>query len=141
MSSVFTKIIDGDIPGRFLWSDPTCVAFLTIEPLRPGHALVVPREEVDHWVDLEPEVAGHLWLVARLIGLAQREEFEPARIGLLIEGYGVPHAHLHVWPSIGTDDFNPASVDRSPDDGLMDDAARRLRDRLRAHGHGEHVPD
>lgn len=141
MATLFTKIIDGEIPGRFVWTDSSCVAFLTIEPVRPGHTLVVPREEVDHWVDLDPVLADHLVHVARHIGLAQREEFDPVRIGLLIEGYGVPHAHLHVWPSVSTEDFNPANVDRSPDDEVMDDAAQRLRDRLRARGHGEHVPE
>lgn len=54
MASLFTKIIDGEIPGRFVWKDDRCVAFLTIEPLTPGHALVVPREEVEVWTDLTP---------------------------------------------------------------------------------------
>lgn len=138
--SLFTKIIDGTIPGRFVWSDPRVVAFLTIEPLRPGHTLVVPREEIDHWLDLPGDLAQHLFDVARLIGEAQRAEFNPARVGVLIEGYGVPHAHLHVWPSASTADFNPAAADRGPAPEAMDHAAARLRARLREHGHGEFVP-
>jgi len=140
MSSVFTKIIDGDIPGRFVWSDEFCVAFLTAEPLQMGHTLVVSREEIDHWLDVPDDLAQHLLTVARVIGSAQREEFEPNRVGLLIEGYGVAHVHLHVWPSKSPADFDPGNVDRDPDPEAMDSAAERIRARLRAQGHGESVP-
>ncbi|GAB2593452.1 HIT family protein [Pseudactinotalea suaedae] len=140
MTTLFTRIIDGEIPGRFVWSDDVCVAFLTIGPLQLGHAMVVPRAEVDQWVDLEPDVAAHLFEVARLIGVAQREEFDAERIGLLIEGYEIPHAHVHVWPSRSAADFDVAQVMTDVPDADMDDAAVRLRDRLRAHGH-THVPE
>ena len=60
MSTVFTKIIDGDLPGRFVWSDDVAVAFLSINPLGPGHTLVVPRAEVDHWVDADAALLAHL---------------------------------------------------------------------------------
>ena len=135
MATLFTRIIDGEIPGRFVWSDDLCVAFLTIGPLQLGHAMVVPRVEVDQWVDLEPDVAAHLFEVARHIGLAQREEFGAKRIGMLIEGYEVPHAHVHVWPSQSGADFNPGNVLTDVADADMDEAAARLRSRLRAHGH------
>ena len=71
MPSLFTRIIDGEIPGRFVWKDDHCVAFLTIEPMRPGHTLVVPRKEVDHWIDLDSELSAHIFEVARVIGRAQ----------------------------------------------------------------------
>lgn len=135
MASLFTRIIDGEIPGRFVWSDEVCVAFLTIAPLQLGHTMVVPRAEVDQWVDLEPDVAAHVFKVARLIGRAQREEFGAERIGLLIEGYEVHHAHVHVWPSRSPADFDHANVLTDVPDADMDDAAARLRERLRAHGH------
>lgn len=137
MATLFTRIIDGEIPGRFVWSDEVCVAFLTIGPLQLGHAMVVPREEVDQWVDLDPDVAAHLFEVARLIGRAQREEFDAPRIGLLIEGYEIPHAHVHVWPSRSAADFDPHNVLTDVTDADMDQAASRLRDRLRSHGHGQ----
>ena len=60
MPSIFTRIIDGEIPGRFVWRDEACVAFLDVRPLNRGHVLVVPRAEVDHWVDLDAETASHL---------------------------------------------------------------------------------
>ena len=63
MPSLFTRIIDGEIPGRFVWKDDHCVAFLTIEPMRPGHTLVVPRKEVDHWIDLDAQLCAHIFEV------------------------------------------------------------------------------
>ena len=92
MPSVFTRIIHGELAGRFLWRDELCVVFLSIAPLRPGHALVVPRVEVDHWIDLPPETATHLMAVAQVVGKAQQVAFEPARIGLMIAGFEVPDA-------------------------------------------------
>ena len=81
MPTIFSRIISGELPGRFVWRDPSVVAFLSIEPMRPGHVLVVPREEVDHWIDLDPELAGHLFVVAQQIGKAQRLEWNPLRAG------------------------------------------------------------
>jgi len=98
MPTVFTRIIDGEIPGTFVWKDDQCVAFLSINPVHPGHTLVVPRAEVDEWTDLEPDLAAHLMTVAQTIGQAVKQAFSPVRVGLLIAGLEVPHAHLHVMP-------------------------------------------
>lgn len=140
MATLFTKIIDGDIPGRFVWSDEQCVAFLTIEPLRPGHTLVVPREEVPVWTQLEPELLAHLTSVAQRIGQAQQAEWDSPFVGLLIAGFDVPHVHLHVWPTWGPDDHDLRNADGSPDPAAMDDVARRLRERLRGLGAADSVP-
>lgn len=134
MASLFTKIINGEIPGRFIWSDDICVAFLTIEPRTPGHTLIVPRVEVDQWVDLDQATATHCFTVAQTIGHAQREEFTAQRIGFLIEGYEVAHAHLHVWPSQSPADFEPVAAVPGTT-AALDDAAQRLRSRLRGQGH------
>jgi len=135
--TLFTRIIDGEIPGRFVWRDDRCVAFLTIAPLRPGHTLVVPVEEVDHWVDLEPELAGHLFQVARHVGKAQMSAFSPERVGLIIAGLEVPHTHLHVIPIRSEADLDFRKADPTPSPTGLDDAADRLRSALRAAGHGE----
>ena len=92
MASIFTLIINGDIPGHIIYRDELCAAFLTIEPLSPGHTLVVPIEEIDHWIDLEPDLAGHLFQVAQNVGRAIDRVFEPMRVGMLIVGDEVPHA-------------------------------------------------
>lgn len=98
MPSIFTRIIDGDLPGTFVWRDPECVAFLSINPVQPGHTLVIPREEVDHWIDLDSTLAAHLVVVAQTIGRAQHAAYAGVRVGLLIAGLEVPHTHLHVIP-------------------------------------------
>jgi diadenosine tetraphosphate (Ap4A) HIT family hydrolase len=108
--SIFTRIIDGELPGHFVWRDDECVAFLSIAPLREGHALVVPRLEVDHWLDLPPELVAHLMVVAQRIGRAQQAAFNPARVGMIIAGMEVPHTHLHVIPIDREADLNFANA-------------------------------
>jgi len=137
VASVFTKIIRGDLPGRFVWRDDEIVAFLTIQPLRPGHTLVVPVEEVDHWTDLEAGLCGRLMQVAQQVGQAQRKAFRPRRIGLAIAGLEVPHVHLHVTPLDTMRDLDFGSVDPSPSDASQDDAAERIRAALREMGCAE----
>lgn len=137
MATLFTRIIDGEIPGRFVWRDERCVAFLTIAPIAAGHALVVPRAEVDHWIDLDDETAAHLMVVARAVGSAQQVAFAPNRIGMIIAGLEVPHTHLHVIP-IETEadlDFRRADAGVAPE--RLDEAAEALRAALRAAGHPE----
>ena len=136
MPTIFSRIISGEFPGRFVWRDSTVVAFLSIEPMRPGHMLVVPREEVDHWIDLDAKLAAHLFVVAQQIGRAQQLEWNPQRVGALIVGEEVPHVHIHVVPINNVSELSFAGVDRSPASDAMDDAAERLRARLRELGHG-----
>lgn len=140
MPTLFSRIIQGELPGRFVWSDERCVAFLTIAPLRPGHALVVPRDEVDEWTDADEDLLARLMLVARRVGDAQKSAFDAPRAGLIIAGFEVPHAHLHVFPSWGIDDFDFGNVDHDPDPAGLDTAADLLRTALREAGYGEHVP-
>ena len=140
MATLFTKIIEGEIPGRFVWRDDRAVAFLTIAPIRPGHVLVVPIEEVDHWVDLDPDLAAHLVEVSRQVGRAQMQAFVPARIGVIIAGLEVPHCHLHLIPIGSEADLNFARADHDPDPAALADATDRLRAALRDQGHADQVP-
>jgi histidine triad (HIT) family protein len=139
MSTLFTKIIDGELPGRFVWSDDRAVGFLSINPLGPGHTLVVPREEVDNWIDAEPGLLAHLTAVAHAIGAAQRTIWEAPRVGLVIVGFEVPHLHLHVFPAWKMADFDFARAAQSVDAAEQDAHADALRGALRAAGHAEHV--
>jgi histidine triad (HIT) family protein len=141
MATLFTRIIEGEIPGRFLWRDDRAVAFLTIAPITSGHALVVPRDEIDHWLDLEPDWAAHLTQVAQQIGRAQQSVFEPVRVGMMIAGLEVPHCHLHVLPIDSEADLSLARADHNPDPATLDDNAESLRAALRDLGHGDHVPE
>jgi diadenosine tetraphosphate (Ap4A) HIT family hydrolase len=123
MATLFTKIIDGQIPGQIVWSDDVCAAFLDLEPLTQGHALVVPRAEVDHWVDLDPATLGHLLDVAARLGRAQLAAFGGERVGLIVQGFEVPHAHVHVFAASGPGDFDLAARSRRSPEQLADDAA------------------
>ena len=127
MATIFTMIINGDIPGRFVWRDERVVAFLTIEPITPGHVLVVTVDEVDHWIDLEPGLLDHLMAVSQTIGRAVDRAFAPAKVGVMIAGLEVPHVHVHVIPMMGEGDLNFANADSSPSDESLDDAAERIR--------------
>jgi histidine triad (HIT) family protein len=137
MPTVFTRIIDGELPARFVWRDERCVAFLSIAPLKPGHTLVVPRREVDHWIDLDPAENEHLVRVAQAIGRAQQRAFSPVRIGMMIAGLEVPHVHLHVLPIDGVHDMDFANADAHPDPAALDAAAQAIRAELRAEGRAE----
>ena len=140
MSTVFTKIIDGDLPGRFVWSDDVAVGFLSINPLGPGHTLVVSRVEVDHWVDADPGLLAHLTEVAHAIGLAVRELWQPPRVGLLVAGFEVPHLHVHVFPAWNMAAFDFANAAKVVDAAEQDGHRDTLRAALRDAGHGAHVP-
>ncbi|WP_026540115.1 HIT family protein [Paenarthrobacter nicotinovorans] len=140
MSTLFTKIINGEIPGRFVWKDQDVVAFLTIAPITPGHTLVVPREEVDSWTHASPELLAKVMDVAQSIGKVQEELFDAKRVGVLMEGFEVDHLHVHVWPAYSTADFEIHNVDHNPDPAVMDATAVKLRAALRSAGHGDAVP-
>ena len=118
-----------------LWEDDDCVAFLDVRPLAPGHVLVVPRQETDQWTDLGPKLAGHLTEVGHDIGRAQMTVFTPARIGLVIAGFEVPHAHMHVVPINGMGDLDFALANGNPDQGELDSQLEQLRAALRDAGH------
>jgi histidine triad (HIT) family protein len=134
VATIFTRIIEGELPARFVWKDDACAVFLSISPLRPGHALVVPRQEVDHWIDLDADLLVHLFETAQAIGKAQMAGFKPARIGVAIAGMEVPHCHIHVVPIEKVQDLNFANQDPKPDPKMMDDAAATIRRELRRLG-------
>ncbi|MGB6056902.1 MAG: HIT family protein [Microthrixaceae bacterium] len=135
--SVFTLIINGDLPGRFVWRDDRVVAFLTIAPLRPGHTLVVPIEQVDHWTDVDADLWQHISTVQHIVGKAIMSAFSPKRVGSIIAGLEVPHCHVHLVPIDSESQLSFANVDHSPDPADLDDAAERIRAALREMGRPE----
>ncbi|HEY3831983.1 MAG TPA: HIT family protein [Acidimicrobiia bacterium] len=137
MPTLFTRIIGGELPGRFVWRDPDVVAFLTIEPFAPGHTLVVPRAEVDHWIDMPSELNTKVFETARLIGQAVQRAFKPRRVGLLIAGEEVPHAHVHVIGFENVGQLSFAAVDRNVNAETFDANAEKIRAELRAMGRPE----
>lgn len=129
MGSVFTKIINGELPGRFVYRDEKAVAFLTIEPVAYGHTLVVPVEEVDRWTDLDPELWVHCNEVAQRVGKAIVKAFDAPRAGYMIAGFEVPHAHIHIFPASDMSGYSLANVMRmdETDPEQMDAAAEKIR--------------
>ncbi len=141
MTTIFTRIIEGEIPGRFVWRDDRVVAFLPIAVMAPGHTLVVPIEPVDHWIDVDPELNAYLWTVAQTIGRALQEAFHPNRVGVLVVGDEVPHTHVHLVPFQRVSEVGFAGQDTNPDPAEMDANAALIRATLRAQGNGASVPD
>lgn len=141
MSTLFEKIIDGEIPGHFVWQDHSCVAFLSIDPQTDGHTLVVPREPIDQWLDADQKLMVELIAVAGVIGRAQRTEWQSKRVGLVVEGFLVPHLHVHVFAVNSPDDFDQRNITHGQDQEILAGNAERLRTRLREDGHAAHVPD
>ena len=130
MATVFTKIINGEIPGRFVYEDADIVAFLTIAPMTQGHTLVVPREELDNWQDIEPAAFVRVMEVSQLIGKAVCKAFDTERSGVIIAGLEVPHLHVHVFPARDLSDFGFANVDQNPSAESLDEAQSKIKDAL-----------
>ena len=98
MSSIFTKILSGALPGHYVWKDEYCFAIMTIQPIRAGHLIVIPNEEVNHWDDVPPATAAHMMLVAQKIAKGIKAVIPCKRVGVTVIGLEVPHAHVHLMP-------------------------------------------
>jgi diadenosine tetraphosphate (Ap4A) HIT family hydrolase len=127
VTTLFTKIINGELPGRFVYEDDEVVAFLTIEPMTQGHTLVVPRAEIDQWQNLDKAVFGQIMAVSQLIGKAVCRAFDADRAGVIIAGLEVPHLHVHVFPTRSLSDFGFAHVDRNPSPASLDEAQAKIK--------------
>lgn len=141
MASVFSMIRDGELPGRFLWRDDVCFAILTINPITPGHALVIPNDEIDHWLDVDLDTWRHCNDVAMHVGKAINETYDYERVAVAVAGFEVPHMHIHVIGADSMADMSFARAEQNPDSDRLDADAARIRDALRAAGHAEVVDD
>ena len=124
MATVFTRIINGELPGRFVYTDDLVVAFLSIMPLTEGHTLVVPRQEVDQWTDAGEPLLHHCMDVARRIGNAAKQAFSAPRAGLVIAGLEVPHLHVHVFPAWSLEDFSFSRAKPASEEEIREAAAK-----------------
>jgi histidine triad (HIT) family protein len=127
VTTIFSRIIAGEIPGTFVWRDERCVGFMSVNPLAHGHVLVVPIEEIDHWIDAPADLASHLFSVAHVIGLAQRAAFRCERVGVIVAGYEVPHAHIHVVPTNDMRELSFANAASSVEREELERAAAAIR--------------
>lgn len=134
MSSLFTQIRQGEIPGHVLWDDGRCFAILTIKPIRVGHLLVIPHQEVDHWDDMDADLNAHVFRVASVLSRTLRSLFPCEKVGLMIAGLEVRHTHLHLIPVTAISDLNFALAQERADDAQLE-TANRIRQALRDAGH------
>lgn len=126
-SSIFTRIINGEIPAYKIYEDDQVIAFLDIFPLTEGHTLVIPKHQVDHIWDLNDDEYKYLWEVVKKIGSHIREVISPPRVGVVVEGFGVPHAHIHLVPIYHSNDLKlPQDRSGEPDHEALAKMATRL---------------
>ena len=130
MPSVFTRIINGELPGRFVYQDDAVVAFLTIAPVQPGHTLVVPRQEIDDWLDLPAALRDQVFAVSQKVGAAIDRAFSPTRVAVLLLGLEVPHVHVHLLPINSEAEIDFGRADAHPDPAALDEVAERIRAEL-----------
>ena len=126
MPSVFTRILDREIPGRFVYEDEHCAAFLTIAPVTPGHTLVVTRREVDDWLQLEDAERDALWAACAVVGKAIDAVYQPAKVAAMLIGLEVPHVHVHLIPIDSESQLDLAKADPNQDPAVLDETARTL---------------
>lgn len=129
MASVFSLIMEGKIPGHFVYQDDTAIAILTIQPIREGHVLVIPRAEVDQWSDLPMDTAAHLMKVSHKIANTMKTLFPCTRIGMMIAGLEVPHTHIHLVPMDSMDDLSFAFA-KNADGEALKKTAEKIRNSL-----------
>jgi len=106
MATIFSKIVKGEIPSYKIAENEDYFAFLDINPLTKGHTLVIPKHETDYIFDLNEELYMGLWLFSRKLGQAIESVVDCKRIGLIVMGLEVPHAHIHVVPMNTENDLN-----------------------------------
>jgi len=126
MASIFTKIINGEIPCYKVAESETCFAFLDINPLSKGHTLVVPKKEVNYIFDLDDELYTDLMLFAKEVGKAIEKVVPCERIGVTVIGLEVPHAHVHLIPINGISDMNFSKPKLSLDKDELAELAARI---------------
>ncbi len=106
MSSIFTKIVNKEIPAHIVAEDDSFLAFLDINPLAKGHVLVIPKKEVDYFFDLDDDTLSGLTLFSKRVAQAIEKSIECLRVGVAVVGLEVPHAHVHLIPLNSMDDIN-----------------------------------
>lgn len=132
MPTIFSRIIGKELPAHFVYEDDRCVAFLSINPLKPGHTLLVPRIEVDHWLDLDADEWRHLTEVSQRLGSALQDAYDPVKVGMMLAGLEVPHVHVHLVPIWDVHDLDFANADPDPGEDALAAEADKVRSAIEA---------
>ena len=126
MATVFTKILNRELPGRFVYEDDACAAFLTIAPVTVGHTLVVTRREVDDWLELTPQEREALWAACAKVGRAIDRVYRPGKVAALLVGLEVPHVHVHLIPIDSEQQLDFSKADPNVDAAALDAVAAAI---------------
>ena len=125
--SIFTRIINGEIPAYKVYEDDRVIAFLDIHPINPGHTLLVPKKQVDLLWDLEADDYEYIWKIAQQLARHIQETLRPPRVGVIVEGFGVPHAHIHLIPLYAGNDIKKhQDLAAEPDHTSLAEVAMKL---------------
>lgn len=128
MASIFTKIINREIPGYIVAEDDNHIAFLDINPLKEGHTLVVPKKEVDYIFDLDHQTLARIFSFSKRVAKAIETTVKCNRVGVSVIGLEVPHAHVHLIPIDTMDDMNFSNMKLSFDREEMEAMAQRIKE-------------
>ncbi len=127
--SIFTRIINGEIPAYKIYEDDKVIAILDIHPIYEGHTLVIPKNQIDHIWDLPAEDYEYLWQISKKIAARIREVINPPRVGVVVEGFGVPHCHVHLIPIYNSNDLKKTQEDKDTEPNY--DALAKMAERLK----------
>ena len=130
MASIFTKIINGEIPGHKVAENEEYIAILDISPLKKGHVLVIPKKEIDYIFDLEDDVLAGLHIFAKKVAIAMKKVLPCTRIGVTVIGLEVPHTHVHLIPIDGVSDMDFSKSKLKLSDEEMKETADLIRSAL-----------
>jgi histidine triad (HIT) family protein len=105
---IFCKIIKGEIPAAKVWEDENFLVFLSINPINPGHTLVIPKKHIDYFFDLDEQTLSGMMMISKKVAKALVKIFRPktGKVGVMVAGLGIPHAHLHLIPLNSEGDLN-----------------------------------
>ena len=130
MASIFTKIIQGEIPCHKIAENDSCIAFLDISPLQKGHTLIIPKREVDYILDLEDSELAELMSFAKQVSKGIKSSFDCNRVGVTVIGLEVPHAHIHLIPIIKESDMSFAQSKMQPSNDELAEIAEKIKSKL-----------
>ena len=127
MGSIFTKIISGEIPSYKIEENDKFLAFLDVNPIAKGHALVIPKKEIDYIFEIGTDLYSEFWLFAKEVAAKLEKEVECKRIGIAVVGLEVPHAHIHLVPIDSVADINFSKPKLKFSEREMKELAEKIR--------------
>lgn len=130
MSSIFSKIVAGEIPAHVVAETTEFMAFLDVSPLTMGHVLVIPKQEIDYIFDMDEESYFGLTLFAKIVAVAIKKAFPCVKVGMAVIGLEVPHVHIHLIPMNAVGDMNFSKAKLNPAQEELQEAAQKIKAHL-----------